>query len=235
MSIKAEKDYLVLNKTPSAVAVSTRDGSHLIPGGTTDEPGTLPFTITEIQQINANSPVFKIGVLWFEDEYADDIYTVLRIREPEKILTDEVIDDIIMNPSAERLQMLVDITNAMYFERVYGRYVGLKNLGCPISQTVANLIVTRHSELRKNKLKTSITINATKKEETTPKLEDKTNEALKQEVEALKQMVAKLLTLQATAEGVKAEPAEKDMTDENVQKTSSAQKKPSSRKATPKT
>ncbi len=209
------KTYLVLNYSGSPVAVSTRHESYVISGGNSEEPASLPLSVDEIIQINSNSPVFKIGLLWFEEEFQEELYKECRIRNWKDILKNKEIEDIILHPTLEKLERLLSIENEQYFERCYGIYIGLKNSNHSIKQNVENVMLARRKELRNRKHKTGILL--TKKE--TPAVSEEMlketqekNEKLTKEVDELKAMVAQLLAAQqnsapATAE---AENADKD-------------------------
>ena len=209
------KTYLVLNYNGSPVAVSTRHESYIIPGGSPESPSSMPLSVDEIVQINSNSNVFKMGLLWFEEEFQEDLYKECRIRNWKDILTDSEIEDIILHPTLEKLERLLSIENEQYFERCYGIYIGLKNSNHSIKQNVENVMLARRKELRNRKYKTGILLT---KKETNPVNEEAFKEAQEQnkklatEVDELKAMVAQLLAAQqnsapATAE---AESADKD-------------------------
>lgn len=209
------KTYLVLNYNGSPVAVSTRHESYIIPGGSSESPSSMPLSVDEIVQINSNSNVFKMGLLWFEEEVQEELYKECRIRNWENILRDKEIEDIILHPTLEKLEKLLSIENEQYFERCYGIYIGLKNSNHSIKQNVENVMLARRKELRNRKYKTGILL--TKKE--TPAVSEEVlketqeqNAKLTQEVDELKAMVAQLLAAQqnsapATAE---TENADKD-------------------------
>lgn len=216
------KTYLVLNYSGSPVAVSTRHESYVISGGNSEEPASLPLSVDEIIQINSNSPVFKIGLLWFEEEFQEELYKECRIRNWKDILKNKEIEDIILHPTLEKLERLLSIENEQYFERCYGIYIGLKNSNHSIKQNVEHVMLARRKELRNRKYKTGILL--TKKE--TPAVSEEMlketqekNEKLTHEVDELKAMVAQLLAAQqnsapATAETENTEKnAETEATD----------------------
>lgn len=197
MSISKTKTYLVLNYSSSPVAVKTKYESLLVPAGTRSEPGALPFGIDDIQTINSNSPTFKIGLLWFEEEYASDIYEELRIIDWKDILTDEQIENIILNPTMESLQRILNIENEAYFERVRGVYMGLKNAGYDISNRVEKVIEPRRLEFVKKQRKSQIKLvpSQTQNNEAVPT--QKEFNSLKDQLAAMQSMIEKL-----TATGV---------------------------------
>lgn len=178
------KTYLVLNHGTSRVGFSTRTESYIIEGGSNHEPSSMPFTIDELHQINSNSQVFKSGLLRFEKEFEKDLYEELRIKNWKDILTNEEIEEIIMNPTMESLKRIVDIQTEIYFERIYGVYMGLKNEGYPISQNVQIIMKKRRKEFAKNKRKSQIIL--------TPK-DANINNLGKDEVDNLKIQNAELL------------------------------------------
>ena len=224
------KTYLVLNYSGSPIAVSTRHESYIISGGNSEEPASMPLSVDEIVQINSNSPVFKIGLLWFEEEFQEELYKECRIRNWENILRDKEIEDIILHPTLEKLERLLSIQNEQYFERCYGIYIGLKNSNHSIKQNVENVMLARRKELRNRKYKTGILL--TKKEtnvvsEEALKETQEQNVKLTKEVDELKAMVAQLLAAQqnsasATAETKPAEDSDKTETTDIVQEPKKA-------------
>lgn len=158
-TLDKNKTYLVLNYNPSPVAISTKDRSFLIPGGSTFEPASYPFDMDEIHFINNASKAFKIGLLRFEKEYEEAIYDELRIYNWKSILTEAGMEDIILNPTTEGLELLLSIQDRMYFERAYGVYLGLKNEGYPISGSVERVMTARRKELSNGRVKTDIKVS----------------------------------------------------------------------------
>ena len=224
------KTYLVLNYNGSPVAVSTRHESYIIPGGSSESPSSMPLSVDEIVQINSNSNVFKMGLLWFEEEVQEELYKECRIRNWENILRDKEIEDIILHPTLEKLERLLSIENEQYFERCYGIYIGLKNSNHSIKQNVENVMLARRKELRNRKYKTGILL--TKKEtnvvsEEALKETQEQNVKLTKEVDELKAMVAQLLAAQqnsvsATAETKPSEDSDKTETTDIVQEPKKA-------------
>ena len=224
------KTYLVLNYNGSPVAVSTRHESYIIPGGSSESPSSMPLSVDEIVQINSNSNVFKMGLLWFEEEVQEELYKECRIRNWENILRDKEIEDIILHPTLEKLERLLSIENEQYFERCYGIYIGLKNSNHSIKQNVENVMLARRKELRNRKYKTGILL--TKKEtnivsEEALKETQEQNVKLTKEVDELKTMVAQLLAAQqnsvsAIAETKPAEDSDKTETTNIVQEPKKA-------------
>ncbi len=207
MSISKTKNYLVLNYGHSPVGISTRHENYLIPGADGDTPASLPLTIDEIQVVNSNSPVFKVGILRFEEKDEKDIYEELRILNWQDILTDQEIEEILLNPDAESLQGLVSIESEPYYERIRGVYMGLKGSGAAISLNVSNAIEARRDELIRHKRTTDIRVTANS--------ENQSKAASSEEVDDLKRQLAEMQAMMAKMMEGKAnneKPAKKGTT-----------------------
>jgi len=177
------KNYLVLNYSSSPVCFNTRYESILIPGGTKDAPASLPLSVDEIVQANTGTPLFKCGLLFFEPEYAEELYDACRIKNWKDILTDEQIENILLHPTIEGLEKIINIETEIYFERCYGIYIGLLNANYPITANVSKVMRARRSEFRRNKTKSEIQLVA--KDVASPITQEE-YEATKSEINELK-------------------------------------------------
>lgn len=195
MSISKTRNYLLLNYCSSPVAVSTRYDSFLIPGGTEAEPGSLPFTIDEIAVINSNSQALRIGMLWPEPEFREEIYEEIRVPAWQTILTDREIRDILLNPTLDGMQKLLSIENDAYFERIRGIYMGLINAGADISNKVATMMEARRQEFAKNQRKTKIVL--TPHEDKTTSDKDQRIAELEASMEAMRRMMEEYMSQKA--------------------------------------
>lgn len=149
--------FAVINESYSPVAVHTKTDSILIDGAEDSEPAAVPFTFEDIAYINSTSSVFKTGLLFFaEKEHEQELYDALKIRGYAEIMHDGDIEDALLNPSAEKLQKILDIENAQYFERVRGVFTGLKNAGVQINGKVERIIRERFYEFSRKIYKTKI-------------------------------------------------------------------------------
>lgn len=157
MELDSKKQYLVYNYSSSPVTISTRYDSYIIQGGTKDEPTAFPLTLDEIMYINNTSGVFKYGLLWLDKTYAKDIYEYLRIRDYDKILTDEQIEDYLTNPTADKLNVLIGVTSDVLFNRIRGIYMHIKNT-TGLSSKVSDVIERRYREIRDKKFTSAIEI-----------------------------------------------------------------------------
>lgn len=192
MAISKTKNYLVLNYGHSPVGISTRHENYLIPGAEGETPASLPLTIDEIQVVNSNSPVFKVGMLRFEEKDQKDIYEELRILDWQDILTDKDIEEILLNPDAESLQRLVSIESEPYYERIRGVYMGLKSAGAAISLNVSNAIEARRDEMLRHKRTTDIRVTANPDSQSKAVSSDEVDE-LKRQLAEMQEMMAKMM------------------------------------------
>lgn len=150
------KLYLVINDGNSPVAITTKTGGLLVPGMKDGNPGSMPLMLDDIIYVNSTSNAFKIGLLHFEDEFEEEIQTTIRNLNWKNILTNAEIEDIVLHPTADKLQKIVDIVEPAYFERVRSVYTGLVNSGREISQKVGTVVDTRYSEIMNRKFRSDI-------------------------------------------------------------------------------
>ena len=121
-------------------------------------PVRQPITPHDLMAANGNTNAFSKGYLRFEPNEEAEIYSALHILDWEKILTREKITDIILNPTVEKMQELLDITDTAIFERVRSVFFYLKSHGYDISIKVDQLIHNRYDELRNGIRKTHLAL-----------------------------------------------------------------------------
>lgn len=227
MAISKTQNYMVLNYSASPVCVSTKYDSFRIDGSEDGSPGSLPLSFDEIAVINNKSVVFKTGILRFEPEVQEDLYNALSIMNWKDILTQEQIEDTLLNPTLENMQKLLDIENEAYFERVRGAMVALKNSGADVSTKTEKIIERRREEFIKRQRKTSIRLTPKNVEEQKVTHTQEEFDSMKNELAELKAMMAQMLKMSASTETIdasKAAPVEKkqEKTSTNKQKAKSA-------------
>ncbi len=207
MEIEDNKQYIVYNYNSSPVTVATRYDSYIIPAGTKSEPAAFPLTMDEIRFINNTSGVFKYGLLWFDDTIASDMYENLRIRDYDKILTDEQIEDCLVNPTADKLNVIIGVTSDVLFNRIRGIYMRIKNT-TGLSSRVSEIIERRYREIRDKKFTSSMEVqNASA---------NQNNEvnALRKQVEELKKIVSGMTAPASADNTAKAETKAEAVRDE---------------------
>ena len=153
MAIETET-FNMCNYSTSRLVIVLRDESIVIEPGRRDKPSVYPFTMNELQQIANTSSYIQTGYLRPNKEQEEYIYTTLRIQDWKDILTDEQVEDIILHPTVEGLRRLIEIRNTQYFSRVYGVFVGLKNVNAPIATNVIRLMTGRYKEMQRGKITT---------------------------------------------------------------------------------
>lgn len=148
MSISKDKTYLVYNHNPHVVCFTAKRETYTMPPAGADGPSAIPLTVDEIISLNTSSRVFKNGLLRFDESIEAEMYETLRITNWQDIMTNEKIEDVIAHPTAESLEKLIRIDDQMYFNRVYGIFVGMRNAGVEISSKVESVVRERYRELR---------------------------------------------------------------------------------------
>lgn len=150
MAIETET-FNMCNYSTSRIVVGLRDRALVVEPGRRDKPSYYPFTMNELQQIANTSTIIQNGYLRPNKEQEEFIYNTLRIQNWQDILTDEQIEDMILRPTVEGLTRLINIKDSLYFGRIYGVFVGLKNANAPISANVSRLLTGRYREMRQGK------------------------------------------------------------------------------------
>ena len=140
------------------------------------------------------------GLIRFDKNEEDDIYRELGV-DKSLILKNEEIDDIILNPTQEKLQKLLDVIDPSVFDRVVTIHQGLISSGAyDISNRVTLAIEEREKEFRRGMFKTNIklTSKVEKKSTNNEEVENirKQNEDLQAQLNRMQEMMAQLLASQ---------------------------------------
>jgi hypothetical protein len=191
---------IVYNESGSPVCVSTKDAQYSVAGN-----GSLPLSFEEIVYINSTSQAFRIGLLFFGSDVEESVYKELKIHDWKSILHDKEIEDILLHPTIDSLNKLLQIQSEAYFERVRGVFTGLKSIGADMSGKVETIISARYSEFRNRKYKSAIQLTKAieaEDEKIDYKEMQRTNEELAAQLEELREQVK---TLTAKKQKAKAE------------------------------
>lgn len=165
MAITENKAIKVYNKNDCVVCAHSHIKSYSFTAADAGIPSMYPLSYAEIDYINSNSTAIRSGMLTFNPTEEEEIYKELGIADWEDILTVDKIEGIILNPTAEGIQRLVDIRQVSVFERVRGCLTWMKNSGgFDISGRIEDVIKRRYEELAKGKLKSDIRINSVTKQ-----------------------------------------------------------------------
>lgn len=204
--IEKSKIINVLNYNENPVCIKTHQKEYICPIGSDSSPSITPLEFSEVESLNSGSPVFKIGTLFLEcsDIETGELYKELRMFDYDKILKNDDIENILINPSLSGLTKLIEINSVMYFERVRGIFHSLKNSNqYDISTRVEKIINTRYKELCNKQSNTKIVLSA---KDTVAKVSaeevgylKKQNESLQKQMESMQKMMEQMMAMQVNA------------------------------------
>lgn len=161
-------------------------------------PSVITMPLNELQYIATNTNGIHTGWLTFDDDEKEEIFKLLRIHNWKDILTNEDIEDILLHPTMESMQKLIDIDNQSYFDRVRIIMFKLINDGADITKKVSDIINQRYNELARKQRISSIILR--KKDERRFANQDevkelsKQNELLRKQMEEMKAMMEKFVS-----------------------------------------
>lgn len=194
-----DKDnILVLSYNENKICVSGANENYIFNPSNGIDPIINVMTLKDLQFINSSTNLFKTGWLTFQDEEKEDIFKELRIRDWKLILTNENIKDILLNPSIEGLQKLIDISDETYFDRVRIILHILITDGEDISSRVKNIVDARYKELLRKQRKTSIVLSSKDTATSNNQVKElvSQNAELKNQLEEMQKMMAQLMAMQ---------------------------------------
>ena len=221
MAIKDMKTINLLNYNENVVTVSTRHDSYTIePAIDSETPTVFPLTLDEIIFVNGNSAAFKSGILRFPKDIEQEMYEEhLRIPNWEDLLTIKEIETIIISPTVEGLNKLINIKDSGIFDMVRGVFTRLKNTtDNDISLRVQDIIKARSEELRRGIRNTEIvikpkdaTVSVASNEVDSLK---KQNNELRAQMENMQKMMEQMMAMQGNSNVTKDKNTDES---ENVQ------------------
>lgn len=197
MSLKDNKVTL-LNYNPFIVSVPTETRTYMLdPCYDYDVPTLVNVSFSDVEYVNSRSNAFRTGLLFFKPEQQEELYKELSIFDWKNIITNKEIENILMNPSMEGLQKILDIKDEITFERVYCILVHLENSNVDLSNRVIKVIDARQKEFKRGKIKTEIVLQerVTKSVNMTDDVDSlkKQNETMAKQLENMQIMMAELL------------------------------------------
>lgn len=194
MSIKNNIAINVLNYNEFIVCSTTQLQGYKFLPAVDKIPSIHSMSFVEIQYINGKSDAFRTGLLRFEKDQEKDVYEALNISDWENIITNDFIEDAIVNSTKEKLQKLIGISNESIFDRVKTIFVRLQNSGeVDISNRVIKALNARTEELRNRIYKSEIVIKSTNKSEDLPSEEVS---ELRSQLDEMKEMMAQFMLTQ---------------------------------------
>ena len=204
--IKESEKIGVLNYNENRVSVEVAPGKSYSfePSIDGETPMVIPMTIEEILYAN-NSVAFKSGMLFFEKSREEEIYERLNIVNWKDILSNDKIKEILLHPTFDGLNKIVEIKSTSEFERVRGVLFKLKQSDrYDVSVRVEQIVNTRYKEFLNRQINTDIIL--TKKDvpvesissEEMDKLKAQ-NEAMQKQLEEMQKMMAMMMENQKAA------------------------------------
>lgn len=202
MKVREMKAINILNFNENTVVISTKNDGYSLSPASNGVPSILPLTFDEISYINSNSEVFKTGILRFPEDIEEEVYNELKITNWKEILTNEDIENCILNPSIEGLTKIINIKTVANFERVKGAFTRLKNEKThDISMRVEDIIKNRDTELRRGIRNSGIIIKVADTEKLIPMDEvnslKEQNKALEEQMLKMQKMMEQMMAVQS--------------------------------------
>lgn len=206
MSIK-DSVITILNYNNMIICVPTQGRTYVLEPCLDNVPTMINLPFSDIEYINSQSNAFRIGTLFPKLDNPKEFYESLRIYDWENILTNEKIESILINPTIEGLQKLLDIKEDALFERVRMVLIKLKNSNnFNLSTKVVDLVNKRYDEIKHNILKTQYVLqeshiknNDVIESEKTKQLQEQ-NDKLQSQLNKMQEMLDKMLEMQNKAE-----------------------------------
>lgn len=201
MSLKDNKVTL-LNYNPFIVSVPTETRTYMLdPCYDYNVPTLVNVSFLDVEYVNSRSNAFRTGLLFFKSEQQEELYKELSIFDWKNIITNKEIENVLMNPSMEGLQRILDIKDEVTFERVYCILVHLENSNVDLSNRVIKVIDARQKEFKRGKIKTEIVLQerVTKSVNVTDDVDSlkKQNETMAKQLENMQTMMAELVAKQS--------------------------------------
>ena len=166
MNYRGKKDIRVYNECPFQVNLVGQRRDYIFPPCIDGEPTMNFVDFEEIEYAHSRGKVFNIGLLTFAEEDREGMYEALGVKNwKDKVWFNADIEDIIMHPTLEKMQRVIDIKDLITFERVRGMMVRFSNEKRDVSQNVINLINARYRELNAGNVTSKIVIKPADVEE----------------------------------------------------------------------
>lgn len=200
MSIKENVSIPIFNYNESNICIPTNVSTHILPPAIDGVPSVDYLSFAEINYINGISDCFRTGLVRFDDNDKEEIYKALNIANWEDILTNNEIREILLNPTIEGLQKIIDITNVSIFDRIKTIFVSLKeNTDNDISNRVIKIMETREQEFKRGIYKSQIVLKPKDVPEKTVSSDEinaikEQNTMLMEQLAEMQKMIASLKT-----------------------------------------
>lgn len=191
MNYRGKKDVRVFNECPFQVNLVGQRREYIFPPCTDGEPTMNFVDFDEIEYAHSRGKLFSIGLLTFDKSDREGMYEALGIKDwQSKVWTNEDIEDVIMHPTLDKMQRVIDIKDIITFERVRGMMVHFVNGKRDVSQNVINIINSRYRELNSGNTSTKIVIRPV---DVQAPVSSEDVDALKRQLAEMQAMMAKMM------------------------------------------
>lgn len=186
----------LLNENENYVFVVSENRTYTLTPAIDGVPSQVTIPFSEAEYINGQCNAFRTGMLLFRDN-PEKIYEALHIYDYANILKNGDIENILLHPTIEGLQRILDIKDQSTFDRVRAIFVSLKNSNsADLSNRVIKIIDARNDEIRRRQYSTDIILqprdasnSAPIESENMKKLREQ-NESMQTQLEEMKSMMA---------------------------------------------
>lgn len=190
----SKKEIKVYNEMPSQINLIGAGREYVFPPAI-DGRATMNYvSFSDIEYAHMRSIVFSSGLLRFDEAEQDEIYKALRLDNwKDTVWFQSTIEDVILNPTLEKMMRIIAIKDLIVLERIRGRVVYYNNTGeRDISTKVVRIVNARYKELVANILKSKIELRAFQVENSVSSDVAeirKENETLKNELEKMNKLL----------------------------------------------
>lgn len=156
--IRKKNHIKVMNFSTSQVCATGRLRGYLFSSCREGMPSFEYMDFDDIEYINSKSPVFRNGDLQFEDDEREEIFEALKYPKwRDTYLDEDMIEDILRNPTLDNLKRVTSITSPCTIERLRSKLVSaINNDADGVSTRSANVIKQRFRELQNGKARSAI-------------------------------------------------------------------------------
>ena len=218
MNYRGKKDIRVYNECPFQTNLVGQRRDYIFPPCMDGEPTMNFVDFEEIEYAHSRGKAFSIGLLTFAEEDREGMYEALGIKDWKKtVWTNDDIEDIILHPTVDKMQRVIDIKDLITLERVRGMAVRFTNEKRDVSQNVINVINQRYREITSGNMTSKIVIRSS----------DITPNVSAEEVDALKKQIAemqKMMEQMAKANSASKEPEKVIINSEDKEKKTAGNK-----------
>ena len=181
------------------------------------------LNFSEIEYIYTNGSAIQNGYLTFKESEQEEIYEALGFKDWKNIVRVSDIEDLLLNPNADKAQSVIDIDTFPKFERVRMILIGLMSTNnYDISNRIIKLVNARYDEWVIGKRVSDITIRTTD-----VVLESDNTEKLKAQLQANAEQMKKMEEMIAQLAAQQKDKSDKstEVVEESPKKSGRSSKK----------